>query len=408
MTVRMDPRWPLLGLLLLGGCGEGAEPSSEAQGPGAALEALGYVGFVENADANRPAGVVVYDAAAVSPGWTLVMVHRIAEALLLDESGAILHRWRSPEGRIWGHCELTPEGRLIVPEVGKDNRYTLRCLDWDSNTVWNVDIRAHHDVELRPDGKISVLSFVDERTEAGIGVLPFRDEFIAVVNPETGAVEEEHSFYDMHAAAPGAFPLIGQRWYDGLPGGRRRIDLWHANSVEWMHRPELESEASFYGPGHVLCSFRHQQRVAIFDIESGRAVWSWGMGEIHGSHDASLLASGNVLIFDNGLGRGWSRAVEVDPRSDKIVWEWRADPAEGFFTESRGSAQRLANGNTLMAESDRGHAAEVTSDGRVVWEYFHPGEDDRIATITRVKRVEPNLVDALRAGPGANLPPLKD
>ena len=104
----------------------------------------------------------------------------------------------------------------------------------------------------------------------------------------------------------------------------------------------------------------------------------------------------------------WSRAVEVDPLPDEVVWEWKADPPEAFFTESRGSAQRLANGNTLLAESDRGHAIEVTADGRVVWQYYHPGVDDRVATITRIKRIEPAQVARLRAGPAAELPPLAE
>jgi hypothetical protein len=54
------------------------------------------------------------------------------------------------------------------------------------------------------------------------------------------------------------------------------------------------------------------------------------------------------------------------------VWEWHADPPESFFTRSRGSAQRLPNGNTLLAESRAGRAIEVGPDGDVVWEWLCP------------------------------------
>ena len=72
-------------------------------------------------------------------------------------------------------------------------------------------------------------------------------------------------------------------------------------------------------------------REALRDWKTKRIVWSWGQDEISGPHDATLLANGNVLLFDNGLGRDWSRVIEVDPFTREIVWEYRA---EGMFTLS--------------------------------------------------------------------------
>lgn len=36
------------------------------------------------------------------------------------------------------------------------------------------------------------------------------------------------------------------------------------------------------------------------------------------------------------------------------------------------TAQRLANGNTLICEGDCGRIFEVTSDGELVWEFVNP------------------------------------
>ena len=104
-------------------------------------------------------------------------------------------------------------------------------------------------------------------------------------------------------------------------GGDPWIDVFHSNSVEWMARDELFGTHPLYHPEHVLVSFRHQDRVAIFDMRERVPVWTWGQGEILGPHDAQLLPGGTILLFDNGLGRKWSRAIEVDPRTDEIVWE---------------------------------------------------------------------------------------
>jgi hypothetical protein len=166
------------------------------------------------------------------------------------------------------------------------------------------------------------------------------------------------------------FPL--QEIAPSGPGKNAWIDLFHSNSIEWMKEEALFGTHPLYAPNHVLVSFRNQDRVAIFDMEAGRAIWAWGQGEIHGPHDAQLLPGGTILLFDNGLGLKWSRALEVDPRTNAIVWEWHADPPESFFTRSRGSAQRLPNGNTLLAESRAGRAIEVGPDGDVVWEWLCP------------------------------------
>ena len=58
-----------------------------------------------------------------------------------------------------------------------------------------------------------------------------------------------------------------------------------------------------------------------------------------------------------------------------------------FFTEGRGSAQRLPNGNTLACEAERGRAIEVTPDGEIVWEFLNPERrGDARKRIYRVRR----------------------
>jgi hypothetical protein len=347
------------------------------------LAALGYLDYVEQTD-GRPSGATTYDRAQLAPGLNLVSVHRRAHAILFDADGSILHTWQG-KGDVWGHAELLSNGDLVVPEkVGQ--RFDLVRFNWDGRELWRVDLGAHHDVEVRPDGLISSLGFRERQENSIDQKLSFRDEAILLIDPKTGQEIERASFFDLFANTAN-FSYLEQRWVERVRKDTDWIDVFHANSVEWMHRPELVERSPIYASDHVLVSFRHQACVAIFDWTQRKLVWHWGRGEISGSHDASVLANGNILIFDNGLGRGWSRALEVNPLTDEIVWEYRADSPEDFFTQSRGSAQRLANGNTLLGESDRGHAIEVNPAGEIVWEYWHPGSDDKVATITRIKRV---------------------
>jgi uncharacterized protein (UPF0248 family) len=98
---------------------------------------------------------------------------------------------------------------------------------------------------------------------------------------------------------------------------------------------------------------------------------------VSGQHAPTPLPNGNVLIFDNGVHRPddsmpYSRVIEVDPKTNEIAWKYQDSPAWNFFSPRMGGAQRLPNGNTLIAESSYGRIFEVTKEGDVVWEYVNP------------------------------------
>ena len=91
--------------------------------------------------------------------------------------------------------------------------------------------------------------------------------------------------------------------------------------------------------------------------------------------------------------------IELDPLSGEIVWEYRADPTEDFFTNSRGGSERLANGNVLVTESNSGRVFEVTREGELVWEFLNPDvAHNARGTIYRLHRLTPEEL--------ASLPPI--
>jgi hypothetical protein len=88
--------------------------------------------------------------------------------------------------------------------------------------------------------------------------------------------------------------------------------------------------------------------------------------------------------------------VELDPISGAIVWEYMAEFPEDFFSYARGSAQRLADGNTLISESDNGRVFEVTRGGEVVWIWLNPVEKKgHRETVYRMMRLPEDLLDPL-------------
>src|SRR5204862_5329697 len=113
-------------------------------------------------------------------------------------------------------------------------------------------------------------------------------------------------------------------------------------------------------------------------------------------HQPTVLANDHLLLFDNlGIDRDHSRALEIDPRRGDIVWQYAGTVQEPLSSRTLGSVQRLANGNTLITEAERGRAVEVTTDKQIVWEYHSPfrtGEKDAlVAALLEVIRLDPAI-----------------
>jgi hypothetical protein len=107
---------------------------------------------------------------------------------------------------------------------------------------------------------------------------------------------------------------------------------------------------------------------------AGKVVWQHLTSKI--SHDADLLANGNVLYVHGWDSRSDAQAYEVDP-GGKIVWSWSAagkvDPSwhRPVTIERRPSyahtnaAVRLPNGDTLISLRNFNRVVRVTPEGEI-------------------------------------------
>jgi hypothetical protein len=143
-------------------------------------------------------------------------------------------------------------------------------------------------------------------------------------------------------------------------------DVWtHANGVSEM--PD----------GNILLSFRNISTVIMINRQSGEIFWKLGAPPLSGQHAPYILPNGNILLLDNGPHRldqsfPFSRILEIEPATKKIVWKYQESIVSNFFNPRIGSARRLPNGNTLIDEGWFGRFFEVTPEGDVVWEYVNP------------------------------------
>jgi outer membrane protein assembly factor BamB len=89
----------------------------------------------------------------------------------------------------------------------------------------------------------------------------------------------------------------------------------------------------------------------------------WEVECKHNSHDIHLLPNGNFLLHT-----GSATVTEMTPKKD-VVWKYEAKPKEGYQGRVEVHAfQRLADGNTMVAESGNRRIVEVDKDGKLVKE----------------------------------------
>ncbi len=366
------------------------------------LRSLGYAGVVEREDGEKAdqESVVLHVRERSYPGYNLYSVFKLCAAELIDAEGDTV-RWWSHRGHNWVNVKLLPNGDLLAlgaeepwapNELPTNNdRYLLR-FNWEGELLWKRKISVHHDIERTPDGQLLTLTFQPRRIPEIHPRFDTRGDHFTLVSNE-GAVLDSFSLYEVLHAKPEVFPLVKV----GLHPKHQWVDVFHANSLEWAHHQHLVGRHPIYDLANVLVCFRHQNRVAVINWDKKEPVWAWGKGELDGPHDAQYLPNGNILVFDNGLGRGWSRVIEIDPIQKRIVWLYETPVPGDFYTRSKGSSQRLPNGNTLIADSDSGRAIEVTPEGELVWEFLcpHRAPKGRRMAINRIRRYESAVIERL-------------
>lgn len=94
--------------------------------------------------------------------------------------------------------------------------------------------------------------------------------------------------------------------------------------------------------------------------EDGTTQWKHAIGPLH---DLSVLPNGNILFQDT-----WTHVVEVDPKTDAVVWQYEAKDAPGNSGKriEIHAFERLENGLTMVVESGTSRILELDQQGNVV------------------------------------------
>ncbi|MBQ2776332.1 MAG: aryl-sulfate sulfotransferase, partial [Peptococcaceae bacterium] len=330
-------------------------------------------------------------------------------------------------------------------EYGYQDMTDVTQVDWDGNIVWSFNkkelckdgeqeywlARQHHDYQREGNpvgyyvpgmecslnsGKTLILGHEDLYNHR-ISDKRLLDDCIFEVDWEGNILWQWNAhkhFNEMNFSEQAKNVLF--RNPNTHPNGGGQSDWVHINSASYLGPNKWYDEGDErFHPDNIIWDSREANIIAIISRETGKIVWQVGpdftvskelraMGQIIGLHHAHMIprglpGEGNILLFDNGGWAGYgypgrtskdgtksdireySRVLEFDPVTLKVVWEFTGAVWPGmapfvnkskFFSPLISSAQRLPNGNTLVTEGCFLRLFEVTPEKEVVWEYIAP------------------------------------
>ncbi|QBQ56087.1 arylsulfotransferase family protein [Nitrosococcus wardiae] len=339
-------------------------------------------------------GVTAYERGAAQEGYTLYSSGHTQKAFLIDMQGKVLHEWSMPYSQVWDESSaisdpvddrntyfrrtwLYPNGDLLAIYDGVGDTphgYGLIKIDRNSKLIWKYLQRVHHDLDVAPDGRIFTLTheIKQHEIENAPNLSPPRiDDDLVELSPdgeELRRIPLLETF--VNSQYRGMLAVLPCYWMDTM---ECNSDFLHSNDVEYV-TAENAQHFDFAKEGEVLVSTREPGVLILIDLDTRKLRWAI-RGHWIGQHDPDLLPNGHILLYDNnghfGPG-GRSQVFEFDPKTYEVSWRYSGTPDKPFHSIIRGGQERLANGNTLITEDQRGRIFEVTPDGRIVWEFINP------------------------------------
>ncbi len=321
-------------------------------------------------------GLRALDRERAWAGFTLFAPYQSATTTvyLIDLDGTVVHTWQMPYPAQYG-C-LTERGTLFyngkTPGASdsfiSDKPYKIGAVmevDWNGRVIWEVQHPDHHHDGIRlRNGNVLLLC---------LARLP--RELASKIKGGMAGTEHNGDMYGDYLVemTTAGRPVWEYRIWEHLDPEIDRITAIQELRDVWTNGNGLAELPN----GDIVVSFRTISTIIIIERKTGTIIWKLGAPPLCGQHAPTPLANGNLLIFDNGPHRldhpiPFSRVIEVEPATKRIVWEYRENRESNFFSPRISNAQRLPNGNTLICEGDFGRLFEVTVGGEIVWEYVNP------------------------------------
>ncbi len=399
------------------------------------LVTVGLLG-AGTAPAQQTVGLFINEEGSFE-GYTLFAPIRSTTTYLIDNQGLLVHSWagtRTPGLSVY----LLENGGLLRTFTVVQSDFQaggagggFEQVDWDGSVSYSWQYAStthlqHHDVEYLPGGNVLLIAW--EVKSSAEAVAAGRDptlltdgelwpDHIVEIETATGTVVWEWHVWD-HLIQD--FDPTKANW--GVVADHpERVDVnfvQGASGADWNHTNSVDYHAEL---DQIVLSVHNFHEIWVIDHSTttaeaagstggrsgkgGDLLYRWGNPrtygagtpgdrQLFGQHDAqwiesSLPGAGNVLLFNNGVGRSYSSVDEISPPApdadgnypltpgsaygpESATWVYTAPEPTDFYSSNISGAQRLANGNTLICSGANGIFFEVTPAGETLWLYVNP------------------------------------
>lgn len=157
-------------------------------------------------------------------------------------------------------------------------------------------------------------------------------------------------------------------------------------TTDWLHLNDVDP----LGDGRFLVSVRNANELLIVERDEGVVEVVEGVRDERDDrvlfvrqHNPQYLGPDTLLVADSEH----DRVVEIHRENGEWTLAWSEGSAGGLSFDWPRDADRLDNGNTLIADSRRNRVVEVAENGSTVWSVQVPGlvyEADRLPEGERV------------------------
>jgi hypothetical protein len=392
-------------------------------------------------------------------GYTLFSPDLSTITYLIDYEKEVVHTWESEYTP--GHSVyLLENGNLLRPAfLGAHPIFLsggmgggVQIIDWNGLVIWDFKYSSetylsHHDIEILPNGNILMIAWEAKSKEQAIaagrdpdkvsmfGVWP--DHLIEV--KRTGLISGkivwewhvwDHLIQDFNPAKDNFGVVEDHPELIDINFGAVGSDWLHTNSIDFNQELDqiLLSVHNFNEIWVIDHSTTTEEAASDSGGNSGKGgdlLYRWGNPisyragatfdqKLFGQHDARWIepgcpGEGNILVFNNGLGRpegSYSSVDEISPPVDSdgryfynpglkygpeaAKWVYTAENPTDFYSYMISGAQRIANGNTVICDGKKGVFFEVTPDKEIVWEYTNPYPSFNLNSVFKIERYSKN------------------
>ncbi len=363
-------------------------------GGGPAPEPAGRPGdvehFVSRPDLTPPTMTVTTDSPAAAPGDLFVTPYSGPGQHgpeIFDDSGQpvwldplpsgieatnlqVIDYGGAPALSFW-QGSIPPQGFGEGYEVIVNDHYQVVARVYAGNGYW-ADL---HDFQIGPDDTALMTIFdplhCDLSHESGPSNAAVTDGVFEVLDLKTGLVREEWHSID-HV------PLRNSYQDPGTATTVWPWDAFHINSVQPL------------AGGDVLVSSRSTW--AVYEVSGATGQVLWELGGKHPSftmgagtatawqHDATMLANGDISIFDNGAWPPVERAsrgivVAIDQATHAVTLVSQLIHSAPLLSGSQGNYQTLANGDGFIGWGPEPYFSEYSATGQLVFDAHMPAGD---------------------------------